>query len=167
MSDADGRQVVLGVSGGIAAYKACELLRLLTGLCSIGWRLRRRIRLLCWLLLARLLLRLVCRRLLLLFFAAQLLQNPLDSIVVVLLLIALRHPRLLPILLIRVVFVSQERAQQAAGQIARLGGGRQQILQPHAGNGLQIGRNVRAGERAGQNYRDHQFAVTIGQGRGH
>src|SRR5947209_15624513 len=30
MSDADGRQVVLGVSGGIAAYKACELLRLLT-----------------------------------------------------------------------------------------------------------------------------------------
>jgi phosphopantothenoylcysteine decarboxylase/phosphopantothenate--cysteine ligase len=27
---ADGRQVVLGVSGGIAAYKACELLRLLT-----------------------------------------------------------------------------------------------------------------------------------------
>src|SRR5437764_9579926 len=26
-----GRQVVLGVSGGIAAYKACELLRLLTG----------------------------------------------------------------------------------------------------------------------------------------
>jgi phosphopantothenoylcysteine decarboxylase/phosphopantothenate--cysteine ligase len=27
---ADGRQVVLGVSGGIAAYKSCELLRLLT-----------------------------------------------------------------------------------------------------------------------------------------
>src|SRR3954452_18174480 len=26
----NGRQVVLGVSGGIAAYKACELLRLLT-----------------------------------------------------------------------------------------------------------------------------------------
>src|SRR3954466_8410457 len=30
MSTDDGRQVVLGVSGGIAAYKACELLRLLT-----------------------------------------------------------------------------------------------------------------------------------------
>src|SRR4051812_5205063 len=30
MTGADGRQVVLGVSGGIAAYKACELLRLFT-----------------------------------------------------------------------------------------------------------------------------------------
>jgi phosphopantothenoylcysteine decarboxylase / phosphopantothenate---cysteine ligase len=30
MADVRGRQVVLGVSGGIAAYKACELLRLLT-----------------------------------------------------------------------------------------------------------------------------------------
>jgi phosphopantothenoylcysteine decarboxylase/phosphopantothenate--cysteine ligase len=34
---ADGRRVVLGVSGGIAAYKACELLRLLT---EAGHRVR-------------------------------------------------------------------------------------------------------------------------------
>src|SRR5260370_19681031 len=70
-------------------------------------------------------------------------------------------------LLVRVVLVTQARAQNSAGKVPGFPRSGQQVLQLDAGDGLKIGDDTRVRKRSRHEHGHDQFTIAIGQRRGH